>query len=196
MRTAPSLLLPIFRSDGQRRLLARVYLAPDQAAPISELARELGVDRGGLKREADRLERAGLIRSERVGRQRLLHPDPSSPYYRELYGLLVKAFGPETVLAQELAAVDGIEEAYLYGSWAARYHGEPGLDPADIDVIVVGRPSRIAVAGAGRRSTELLGRDVNVRIVSPEDWETAESGFLGEVRRRPLVRIRFPGSRA
>ena len=195
MRTAPSLLLPIFRSDGQRRLLARVYLAPDQAAPISELARELRIDRGGLKREADRLERAGLIRSERVGRQRLLHPDPSSPYYRELYGLLVKAFGPETILGQELAAIDGIEEAYLYGSWAARYHGEPGLDPADIDVIVVGRPSRIAIAGAGRRSTELLGRDVNVTIVAPEQWETAESGFLKEVRRSPLVPIRLLESR-
>ncbi len=195
MRTEPSLLLPIFRSDGQQRLLARVYLSPDQAVPISELARELGVDRGGVKREADRLERAGLIRSERVGRQRLLHPDPSSPYYRELYGLLVKAFGPKTMLRQELAAIDGIQQAFLYGSWAARYHGEEGLDPADIDVIVVGRPSRMAIAGAGRRLTELLGRDVNVTIVTPEDWEAAESGFLKEVRRSPLVPIRLRESR-
>lgn len=189
MRTQPSLLLPLFRSDGQRRLLARVYLAPDRPAPLSELARELAIDRAGLKREADRLERAGLLRSERVGRQRYLYPDESSPYFRDLYSLLVKAFGPALLIAPELAPIDGIDEAYLYGSWAARYHGEVGLDPADIDVMVVGTPSRIAVAGVERRLTECLGREVNISISSPDEWNAAESGFLQEVRRRPLVPI-------
>lgn len=189
MRTEPSLLLPLFRSDGQRRLLARIYLAPDRPAPMSELARELAIDRGGLKREADRLERAGLIRSERVGRQRYLYPDESSAYFRDLYSLLVKAFGPAMLIAPELAAMDGIDAAYLYGSWAARYHGEVGLDPADIDVMVIGTPSRIAVAGAERRLTERLGREVNISISSREEWSAAESGFLQEVRQRPLVPI-------
>ena len=191
MRTEPSLLLPIFRSDGQRRLLARLYLAPDRPVPLSELARELATDRGGLKREADRLERAGLIRSERIGRQRLLHPNEGSPYHAELYGLLVKAFGPATLIGPELATIDGIDKAYLYGSWAARYHGESGLDPADIDVIVVGRPSRIAIAGAERRLTDVLGREVNVSVVGPEEWEAAETGFLQDVQRSPLVPIRL-----
>jgi len=189
MRTQPSLLLPLFRSDGQRRLLARVYLAPDRPAPLSELARELGLDRGGLKREADRLEQAGLIRSARVGRQRHLYPDEGSPYFRELYGLLVKAFGPALFIGPELEGIDGIEEAYLYGSWAARYHGEAGLDPADIDVMIIGVPSRIAVAGAERRLTERVGREVNISISSREEWEAAESGFLQDVRQRPLVPI-------
>lgn len=189
MRTEPSLLLPLFRSDGQRRLLTRVYLASDRPAPLSELARELSIDRGGLKREADRLERAGLIRSERAGHQRYLHPDESSPYFRDLYSLLVKAFGPALLVAPELAAIEGIDKAYLYGSWAARYQGEVGLDPADIDVMVIGAPSRIAVAGAERRLTERLGRDVNISISSPDEWDAARSGFLLEVRQRPLVPI-------
>lgn len=191
MRTEPSLLLPIFRSDGQRRLLARLYLGPEKAVPLAELARELGLDRGNVKREADRLEWAGLVRSERVGRQRILRANSDSPYFRDLYGLLVKAFGPETFVGAELEKVDCIERAYLYGSWAARYHGEAGLDPADIDVIAVGHPSRIAIAGAERRLAEQLGREVNVTVVTPEGWEAAESGFLTEVRQSPLVHVRL-----
>jgi DNA-binding transcriptional ArsR family regulator len=191
LRTEPSLLLPIFRSDGQRRLLARLYLGPEKAAPLAELARDLQLDRGNVKREADRLERAGLIRSERIGRQRILRANPESPYFRDLYGLLVKAFGPETFVGAELEKVDGIERAYLYGSWAARYHGEAGLDPADIDVIAVGHPSRIAIAGAERRLAEQLGREVNVTVVTPEEWEAAESGFLTEVRQSPLVHVQL-----
>lgn len=196
MRTAPSLLLPLFRSDGQRKLLARVYLSPDRPAPLADLARELAIDRGGLKREADRLEQAGLIRSERVGRQRYLHPEIDSPYYRELYGLLVKAFGPATLIGPELGRIEGVDEAYLYGSWAARYQGEAGLDPTDIDVIVIGGPSRIAVAGAERRLMELLGREVNVSIVTLEEWEAAASGFLKDVRSRPLVAVELGAPRS
>jgi len=90
MRTKSSLLLSLFRSAGQGRLLARVYLDSDRPAPIAELAR----DAGGVTREADRLGRAGLVSSERVGRQRLLRANPESIYYPELYGLLLKAFGP------------------------------------------------------------------------------------------------------
>lgn len=187
MRTPSPQLLPLFRSDGQGRLLARVYLEPDKPAPLAQLARELDLDDGGLTREANRLEQAGLIRSERVGRSRVLRPNEGSPYYPDLYGLLLKAFGPATVVGPELGEIDGIERAYVYGSWAARYRGEPGDDPADIDVLVVGRPSQLAVARAERILSDRLGRDVNVIVVPAEDWEARDSGFLQHVQEGPLV---------
>lgn len=196
MRTSSPQLLPIFRSDGQGRLLARVYLHPDRPATIAELGRELGLDDGGLTREADRLERAGLIRSERVGRSRLVHRNDESPYFNDLYGLLLKAFGPASLVREELGGIDGVEEAFLYGSWAARYVGERGDDPVDVDVMVVGQPSRLAIARAERLLSERLGREVNAVVVKPEDWEAAESGFLQEVRRRPLVPIPLEGASA
>lgn len=189
MRTSAHQLLPLFRSQGQGRLLARVYLNPDRPATLAQLARELELDDGGLTREADRLERAGLVRTERVGRSRLLHRNEESPYFQELYGLLLKAFGPATSVGEELRGVEGVDEAFLYGSWAARYAGERGEDPFDLDVLVVGRPSRIAIAGVERRLSELLGREVNAVVVSPAEWEAAESGFLTEVKRRPLVPV-------
>ena len=187
MRTSSPQLLPIFRSEGQGRLLARVYLAADRPPTVAQLARELGLDDGGLTREANRLERAGVIRSERVGRSRVLRPNEESPYYPELYGLLLKAFGPATVIGPELAEIDGIESAYVYGSWAARYLGEPGDDPADIDVLVVGRPSQLAVARAERTLSDRLGREVSVIVVPAQDWEAGDSGFLQHVREGPLV---------
>ena len=112
MRTSAPQLLPIFRSQGQGRLLARVYLQPDRPATIAELARELELDDGGLTREADRLERAGLVRTERVGRSRLLHRNEESPYFHELYGLLLKAFGPATSVGEELSGVEGSVDTF------------------------------------------------------------------------------------
>lgn len=189
MRTSSPELLPIFRSVGQARLLARVYLGSDTPATLADLARELDLDDGGLTREADRLERAGLVRSKRVGRSRILHPGADSPYYAELYGLLLKAYGPATVIGPLLASVEGVEQAYVYGSWAARYLGEPGQDPADVDVMVVGTPRRLELSRAARELTPCFGRDVNIMSVSPSAWDAGDGAFLRDVKRGPLVAV-------
>jgi len=189
MRTPSPELLPLFRSRGQGRLLARVYLEPDKPAPLAQLARELELDDGGITREANRLERAGLVRSERVGRSRVLHPNEESPYYEHLYRLLLAAFGPATLIGPELARLEGIERAYLFGSWAARYVGEPGNDPRDVDVLVVGNPEWGAVWDAARTLTAMLGREVNATILTEERWESSTEGFVRDVRRGPLVEV-------
>lgn len=188
MRTASPELLPIFRSVGQARLLARVFLG-EPPATLADLARELDLDDGGLTREADRLERAGLVRSERVGRSRVLHPGSTSPYYPELYALLLKAFGPASVIGPMLTSLEGVEQAFVYGSWAERYLGEPGPDPVDVDVIVIGTPRRMELSRVARELTPCFGRDVNIVPVTRSTWDAAETGFLSDVRQGALVEI-------
>lgn len=186
MRTPSPVLLPLFRSKGQARLLARVYLGADRPATLADLARELDLDRAGVKREADRLEAAGLVVSERVGRQRILRPNLESPYYDHLHGLLLTAFGPAAVIGPALHDVPGIEQAFMFGSWASRYAGAPGSDPVDIDLLLVGSPDRTAVYRVARELTAVLGREVNPIIVSRERWDEASEGFIREVKSAPL----------
>jgi hypothetical protein len=52
--------------------------------------------------------------------------------------LLAVTYGPTTVLGEVLASVSGVNEAYVYGSLAARYRGQGGDVPRDVDVLVVG----------------------------------------------------------
>jgi len=194
MRTAAPQLLPIFRSDGQGRLLARVFLQPDRPSTVADIARELGLDDGGLTRDADRLERGGPIRRERVGPNRTAAPDGGLPASPHPYHLLLQGIGPATVLAAELSKVAGVEQAYLYGSWAARYAGEPGPDPADLDVILVGNPSSgLELNDIANHVFSRLGRELNFHVVEPSEWDAAESGFLQEVQSRPLVPIDLAG---
>lgn len=195
MRRPPPLLLPIFRSEGQARLLARLYLLPDEPAPVAELARELGLDRGTLSREADRLEQAGLITSERVGRQRILHPDRDSLYYRELSTLLLKALGPASLIEPAVNELQGVEQAFLIGSWAARYLGDPGPPPGDVDVLLIGTPEWGAVTRMARELTDVLGQEVNPTILSAQQWRDAESGFVRQVRQEPRLELAVGSAR-
>ena len=187
MRTDAPLLLPIFRSRGQGRLLARIFLHPDEPIPLAGLAREVGVDAATVNREVNRLEEAGLVVTDRIGRARVVRPDERSPFYPELSGLLFKAFGPATVLARRLRGLPGVEAAYIFGSWASRYHGEAGPAPGDIDLLVVGRPDRRALGRIAREASEELGLEVSPTVVTTESWSSDETGFVRTLKKAPLI---------
>ena len=190
MRTAAPTLLPLFRSEGQARLLTHIYLGYGRPeAPLAEVARDLGLDPGGVAREATRLEQAGLIRSTRVGRQRHVRANMDSPYYEPLRDLLARAYGPPRLIGCALARLKGVERALIYGSWAARFHGQPGPPPNDIDVLVVGDPQRRALARIARELSQQLGLEMEPHVASPADYERGASGFLRTVRQGPLVEL-------
>jgi predicted nucleotidyltransferase len=110
-------------------------------------------------------------------------------YYPELRGLLLKTIGPAPVLARELARLEAVDEAFIFGSWAARYHGEPGPAPHDIDLIVIGEPNLDALYAACRRAEAAIRVDVNPVVRSRAEWRRRGSGFLPDVRNGPLVRV-------
>lgn len=181
------MLLPLFRSRGQARLLARVFLHPDERRSLNQLAHELELDPATVQREAERLEEAGILTSERIGRARLVRPNEDSPFYTELQGLLLKAFGPVPVLRGSLRKLAGVEQAFIYGSWAARYSGQPGEAPGDIDLLVLGRPDRRQLSRLCREAGEELGFEVNPTVLSPSDWESDATGFIRSLKDQPLL---------
>ena len=189
MKSGPPPLLPLLRSPLQAEVLTRLLLEPERAMSLTELARLTGASVATVQREVERAEMAGIARSERVGPTRLVRADPSSPLYRPLADLLLVAFGPVPVVSTELDGIDGIEEAYLFGSWAARYSGELGAAPRDVDVLVVGDPDRDQVYDAVERAERRLHRPVQVTFRSVDEWANEEDPFVSTVRSRPLVRI-------
>jgi predicted nucleotidyltransferase len=129
-----------------------------------------GTSWGGTHKEVERLEASGLVRSTTRGRMRLIKADPSSPVYQDMRGLLLKTLGPEPLLRSALADIDGIEDAFIYGSWA-----DPSRpSPTDIDVLVVGNTEVGAVYDAASDVEKVVGRPVNVTIRSSAEWADAD----------------------
>lgn len=188
MRTRAPALIPIFRSALQARLLLRV-LTDDEPRTITDLARALDAPEPTVHREVRRLMDADLVTGTRVGRSVVVRPADDNPATAPLRQLLVVTYGPVSFLERALCDVEWIAEAYVYGSWAARWHGEVGPAPGDIDVLVVGVPDREAVYDALEGVDSALGREVNVTFVSPERWASGEETFLAALRDRPLVRL-------
>ncbi|MFF0250459.1 hypothetical protein ACWDUI_38995 [Streptosporangium sandarakinum] len=192
MRSEPPPLLPIFRSRHQAELLALLYLRPEQEFTLTDLAKRIGVPLTTLQREVGRLLQADLLAGRRVGRAHLIRAKTSGRYARPLTELLTLTFGPHTLVEQEFAAVREVEAVGIFGSWASRYRGEPGPPPNDIDIMVIGRPSRADVYEAADRVERRLGVPVNPVILPRERWEEAADPLVEQIRSSPLVWVGEP----
>jgi hypothetical protein len=179
-------LLPLLRSRLQAELLTLILLSPDQEWTLTELAGRAGASVATAQREVARAERAGIVTSRRLGNTRLVKAT-ASPLTEPLTELLLRAFGPRQVITEELDGLPGIQAAFIFGSWAARYTGHPGRAPADIDVLIIGAPDRDDLDDAAQRATSRLARDVNITLRSPTWWHEGTDGFHSEITKRPLV---------
>jgi len=187
MKTPSPALLPLLRSRTQGEVLAQVLLHTDREQSLTEIAEAVGASPATVMREVARAEAAGLVQTTRRGNTRLVRAETNNAVYGPLAELLALTFGPVSILRELLAPVDGIERAFVYGSWAARYHQHPGAVPHDIDVLVIGAPDRDALDDAIESAERKLRREVNVRRVTPEAWESDGGPYKRTVLSSPIV---------
>ncbi|MPZ01012.1 MAG: ArsR family transcriptional regulator [Actinophytocola sp.] len=188
-RDAPT-LAPTFRSQLQGDLLAVVLLAPEQEWTISDLARRLGAPLTSVQNEVSRLIGADILTSRKIGRARLVRANRDSPAVAPLTQLTLVTFGPHVVVADEFADL-GADRVLVFGSWAARYHNEPGPSPQDLDVLVVGIDvDRAAMYEAAERAEGRLHLPVNPVLRTPHAWGEPETDpLLSDIMRRPYVTV-------
>jgi predicted nucleotidyltransferase len=171
------------------------YLDPDVSASgstVRRLARRIGTSEATVSREVTRLIRAGAATEERSGNQRIVRPAPEGPLAFHLAGLLRVIAGPEVVLRRHLAGRGDVVRAAIFGSYAARAAGEPGPQPRDIDLLLVGDISFEDGYDLANAVSRELGIEVNPVIRTVEEWENDETGFAAEVRARPTVELMDP----
>lgn len=186
MRSDAPALLPILRSRHLADILTLIILHPDEEYSLSEIAAKLSLPLTTVQREATRLTSSGLLRERRVGRARLVSANLASRYARPLAELVTLAFGPQFVVAEEFCSLGAVTVA-IYGSWAARYEGDVGRPPNDVDVLVIGDTSRRDLYEAAERAEQRLGLPVNPVLCSESRWFAATDPLIQQIRTAPVV---------
>jgi predicted nucleotidyltransferase len=79
---------------------------------------------------------------------------------------LVDTLGAAPLIAQILKRIEGIDEAYLYGSFASNQQDAA----SDIDVLVIGSPREEVLAQAVRTLERQLGREINYTVLTPKEF--------------------------
>jgi predicted nucleotidyltransferase len=150
------------RSELRHKLLTFFYVNRSARVYVRQLAVALQVDSTNLSRELARLEREGLLRSELEGRQRYYSIDRAYPYLKPLFAMLQGSIGIQPALKDALKAVDGVQSAWLFGSFAKNE-----VDAAsDIDLLIVGKPGQARLASEIRTAEKTLRREINYTVLT------------------------------
>lgn len=153
------------------------------------MAERLNIDPSNLSKELGRLEREGLFRSDVSGRQKYFQLNREYPLLAEVRSIVSKTIGASSLIAQSLKKIEGIEEAYLYGSFASNQQDAA----SDIDVLVIGNPRDEVLAEAVRKIERQLGREVSYTVLTRKEFDSRRTGkdaFLENVwhnKRVPLI---------
>ena len=186
MRSDGPALLPVFRSQHQAELLTWLLLHPSSEHSVTELAAHLGVPVSTLHREIVRLDTAGLVTSRTQGRNRLVRAATDHPAADALARLLEITFGPRVVVAEEFD-LPGVQRVVIFGSWAARYDGQAGPPPHDVDVLVIGTADRATLYDAADRAQARLGIEVNPVVRTPQQWDDPDDLLVTQIQASPFV---------
>ncbi len=189
-RSAPA-LAPLFRSDQQLRILTVLFAdIGEEELSIGDLAERASVAQATASREVARLAEHGLVNTRALGRNTLVSPNWELPWAKDLRSILVQTVGILGRLADALTGVPGVGEVFVFGSWAARYAGEPGPPPRDVDVLVVGETDLRSVRHACRVVEGELHVDVNLVVIDPGRWSAKKpEPFVAQLKSQPFVPI-------
>lgn len=158
-------MFDLMHSRTRAALLGLLFTDVEQEWHVRGLARELGVSPGNVRRELMRLRADGYLLSRSQANLVLYRLNVAHPLYPELQAVVRKTVGAEAVVRRALAAVPGVEMAFVFGSVAAHTEGPT----SDIDLMVVGQPPVRDLHVALRPVEDELRREVHYFVFASDE---------------------------
>jgi DNA-binding transcriptional ArsR family regulator len=189
MRSSAPALFPVFRSASQAEILAAILLYPDREQTITDLSRRLGIPLATVSDEVARLVEARILTARKIGRSNLLRSNPDNRLVGPLTEIVLATMGPHLVVRDAFAGISGVSQLLIYGSWAARYQGQAGPPPNDLDLLVVGKPDRAAVYAAADVVEQRTGLPVNPVIASTKRWNDDADPLVLQIKSSPSLEV-------
>lgn len=152
----------------KRKILALFFLNPDQEYYFSEVVRLTGTRQGVIQRELKNLTEAGILTSEKRGRQKFYSVNRKHPIFRDLRNIIFKTYG---VIGRIREALDPLAEqikvAFVYGSFA---RGEE-VSSSDLDLFVVGNMRLDELVSTLSVVEQAIGREINPTLFSSTEFK-------------------------
>ncbi|BEM35668.1 hypothetical protein SME36J_43250 [Serratia marcescens] len=182
-------MLELLFSEYRRKVLSLLFIEAGQAFHVREIARRTATQAGTLHKELSRLAEGGILLRQRQGNQICYQANADCLIFPELAAIFRKTCGPAARLRQVLTGFgEDIERAFIFGSVASG----KATAASDIDVLIVGKLSFADVIQAVYPLQATLGREINPKLYSPEEWRAAlaeNSAFIQDIMQKPQLWI-------
>ncbi len=174
------------KSKLTQKVLAFLFLEEEEFY-ASALAKRLELDRGNLIRKLHELEILGLLKSEVRGHEKYYKLDPKFPLIKEYKAIAQKTFGIEQQLKSILQELNGVEKAFLFGSYARNKMDKY----SDIDLFVIGKHSTLELQKQIAKLQKEYNREINVIGMDNGEFNRKQKKdpFLKKILKSPTIEL-------
>ncbi|MCL5003729.1 MAG: helix-turn-helix domain-containing protein [Patescibacteria group bacterium] len=134
---------------------------------VRHITREVGTEINAVRRELQRLTKAGLLKKEPRGNRVYYRVRESSPYFVDIYNLVNKESGLSKALLSELDKLGAakliiLSKLFLKGR---------APDQSEIDLLIVGRVNQDLVSKIVKAEEAKLKKEINYTILTEDEFD-------------------------
>ena len=179
-------IFKLTKSKVREKILQLFFSDPEKKYYLRELERMLDIPVGNIRRELLSLEKSGLFKREKMGKQVYYSLNKKSVLFGDFKNIVFKTIGVEGKLRQELKKINGIKQAFIFGSFAK--NKEDSL--SDIDLMIIGDVDEDLLVSKISKLENQFRREINYHIYSSADWKKKiqeRNSFLKSVLSQPKI---------
>lgn len=175
------------RSKIEKNLLPYFFLNPTAKHHLHEIARILQLDSANLNKKLKQLEKTGLFKSEKRGNQKIYSLNQKFPLLKEYESIINKTYGVSDQLTKALNKIPGIEEAFIFGSYATKRFDSF----SDIDLLVIGHHDSLKLSKALHKIEKGVHREVNMVEMNPAEYQKVRNTdpFLVNIFKQRVIQL-------
>jgi len=180
-------MIPL-KSAITKKILNYFFVNPQESLYVNELSRKLALDKRNLVKKVKELELEGILTHETRGNLKLYSINTRYPLYQEFRKIIMATVGVEEQIRSLLNGIDGIKEAYIYGSYAKN-----AMDThSDIDVLIVGSVGVVAVQKRISKLQRDIDREISVTVMTQVDFNRrikAKDPFISGMLKQKYIKV-------
>jgi len=180
-------MIPL-KSTITKKILNYFFINPHESLYVNELSRKLALDKRNLVKKIKELEDEGILTHEARGNLKLYSINSRYPLYREFRKIIMSTIGLEDQLRRLFQDIDGIKEAYIYGSYA-----KDAMEAhSDIDLLIIGSVNTVFLQKRVSVIQKDLNREFNITVMDDKEYRKRiknEDPFISGVIKEKRVKI-------
>lgn len=156
----------LFKSKARKALFKLYFTNPDSEFYLRELERMLSIPVSMIRKELLRLEKENVFVSYKKGNLTYYKVNKSYPLFSELKSIVFKTIGVQGLLEEALRKIEGIETAFIYGSYA-KASEKAG---SDIDLCIIGNINEDMLVCKINELEKVLKREINYIMYTSKEF--------------------------
>ncbi|MBI5554561.1 MAG: nucleotidyltransferase domain-containing protein [Elusimicrobia bacterium] len=173
-------------SSNRELLLSIFFTNPDKSYYLQEIGRIVGKKPGNFQRTINKIVDEGILTSEYKGNLRFFQINKGYPFYKELRKIVLGTAGLEYSLRKLIKETQGIDSAFIYGSFA---EGKEKLE-SDLNLCIIGEPEENLVMNKIDKLEKRFNREINYVIYKKREIKEKlkeSNSFVSNILNRPKI---------